>query len=267
MPSYIHPTAIIADGAEIGENVSIGAFCSIGEHVRIGDHCVLHPSVIIDGHTEIGASNQIFSYAVLGMAPQHLRYEGEPSTLVIGDHNLIREHVTFHPGTAVGDMTTRIGSHGMFMVGSHIGHDSVIGDHVIMANNVQIGGHVHIGDRSYIGAMVGVHPFVRIGKNTIIGGMSKVEHDVIPFSRVDGNQCYLNGINVIGLERSGYSRESIRQIRAAFKDLFRGEGSFDDRVALAHNTYAGDKDVKVMLDFITASEKRPIMQVNRNGKS
>ena len=153
------------------------------------------------------------------------------------------------------------------MAGSHIAHDCVIGDHVVMANGVQVGGHVHIGGRCYIGSLVGVHPFVRVGRNVIIGGMSKVEHDVIPFSRVNGNQCYLDGINIIGLERNGFSRESIRHIRAAFKDIFKAEGRFDERVALAMKTYADNEDVKEILDFITTNEKRPIMQVNRHGKS
>jgi UDP-N-acetylglucosamine acyltransferase len=267
MPSHIHPTAIIADGAIIGENVTIGANCYIGANVQIGDNSVLHQSVVIDGHTQIGTGNQIFPFAVLGMAPQHFRYAGEPSTLVIGDNNQIREHVSMHPGTAVDNMTTCVGSHGMFMAGSHIAHDCVIGDHVVMANGVQVGGHVHIGDRCYIGALVGVHPFVRVGRNVIIGGLSKVEQDVIPFSRINGNPCFLDGINVIGLERNGFDRESIRHIRAAFKDIFKAEGGFDERVALAMKTHAGNQNVKDILDFITANEKRPIMQVKRHGQS
>ena len=152
------------------------------------------------------------------------------------------------------------------MAGSHIAHDCVIGDHVVMANGVQVGGHVHIGDRCYIGALVGVHPFVRVGRNVIIGGLSKVEQDVIPFSRINGNPCFLDGINIIGLERNGFNRESIRHIRAAFKDIFKAEGSFDKRVALAMKTHAGNQDVKNILDFITANEKRPIMQVKRHGQ-
>ena len=163
MPAEIHPTAIIASGAEIGDNVSIGPYCCIGDNVRIGNDTVLHQSVIIDGYTDIGEGNEIFPHAVLGKAPQHTRYKGEASTLTIGHNNLIREHVTMHPGTEVGGMVTRIGSNGMFMAGSHIAHDCVVEDHVIFSNYVQVGGHVHIGKHCYLGALVGVHPFVRIG--------------------------------------------------------------------------------------------------------
>ena len=267
MPAEIHPTAIIASGAEIGDNVSIGPYCCIGDNVRIGNDTVLHQSVIIDGYTDIGEGNEIFPHAVLGKAPQHTRYKGEASTLTIGHNNLIREHVTMHPGTEVGGMVTRIGSNGMFMAGSHIAHDCVVEDHVIFSNYVQVGGHVHIGKHCYLGALVGVHPFVRIGRNTIIGGLAKVESDIIPFSRADGNACYVDGINIIGLERNGFSKASIKTLRRAYKDLFKAEGSFEERLARAQAKYAGDEDVKVILDFITSNEKRAIMQANRNGKS
>lgn len=267
MPSHIHPTAIIADGAEIGENVTIGAFCCIGQNVKIGNNTIIHQSVIIDGYTQIGSGNQFFPGAVIGMSPQQIRYAGEVSRLIIGDNNMIREHVSIHPGTADGDLTTRVGSNGMFMAGSHIAHDCVVDDHVILANHVQVAGHVQLGQSCYLGGMAGIVPFARIGRNAIIGGMSKVDQDVIPFGRVDGNKCYLEGINVIGLKRNGFSKERIKTILAAFKDLFKKNESFDDCIAKASQTYADNEDVKVILDFIAAGEKRAIMQAKRNGKS
>lgn len=266
MPTFIHPTATVDDNAEIGENVSIGAYCFIGPHVKIGDDTNIHQNVIIEGHTSLGKENQVFPYAVLGTAPQHMKYDGEASTLEIGDRNQIREHVTMHRGTAGGGMRTVIGSHGMFMVGSHIAHDCHVGDHVILVNHVMVGGHVMIDDHTYLGGMTGVQPFVRIGRNVVIGGMSKVDNDVIPFAKAMGNRCFLDGINLIGLERNGFTKQQINTIRSAYKAIFRDKnGTFRERFHKVKESYGQDENVRMILEFIESDHDRPIMQANGNG--
>ncbi len=268
MATLIHPTATVDDKADLGENVSIGAYCFIGPDVTIGDRTTIHQNVIIEGHTSLGKNNHVFPYAVLGTAPQHMKYEGEASTLEIGDHNHIREQVTMHRGTADGGMRTIIGSHGMFMVGSHIGHDCHVGDHVILVNHVMVGGHVVIDDYTYLGGMAGVQPFVRIGRNVVIGGMSKVDNDVIPFAKAMGNRCYLDGINLIGLERNGFTKAQINTIRSVYKSIFRNNtGTFRERIAQVKDTYGHNDHAKIILDFIESDHNRPIMQANGNGNS
>lgn len=177
----IHPTAIIAKTAKLAKDVNVGPYCVIDGEVEIGEGTELKSHVAVSGRTKIGKHNTIFPFASLGHAPQDLKYKGEKSELVIGDHNTIREHVTMNPGTEGGGMLTKVGSHNLFMMSAHVAHDCMVGDHVILANNATLGGHVQVGDYAIIGGLSAVHQFVRIGMGAIIGGMSGVEHDVIPF--------------------------------------------------------------------------------------
>lgn len=266
MATSIHPTAIVANGAQLGVDVTIGAFSVIGGQVTIGDNTYLHSSVVIDGRTSLGSNNQVFPFTCLGTPPQHVKYEGEESTLTIGNNNLIREHVTMHKGAKVGAMHTEIGSNNMFMVGSHVAHDCILGDHILMANNAILGGHVEVGDNVYIGGGTAVQQFVRIGHSTIIGGKSAVIEDVIPFARAVGNRCRLVGINVIGLRRQGFSKTRIADLRAAWHLLFKDKdsGTFKERLAEVKTRYGGHADVKEIIAFIDAKGKQPIMQAGED---
>ena len=196
MQTTIHPTALVSETAALGQNVTIGAYCVIGDKVTLGDNVTLHSHVVIDGNTKLGQGSEVFSFASLGLAPQHTHYEGEDSELIIGRNNVIREYVTFHPGTAVGNMRTVIGDNNLFYVGSHIAHDCIVGSHVILANGVNVGGHVEVGDYAYFGGNSAIHPFVRIGSHSIIGGGTAVTADVIPFGLASGPRAALHGLNL-----------------------------------------------------------------------
>ena len=231
MTQKIHPTAIINAGAQIGSGVEIGAFSIIGENVKIGEGTVIKSHVVIEGDTEIGKNNVIFPFAVIGVVPQDLKFRGEKSKLIIGDNNTIREHVTIHLGTQDGAMVTRVGSNCLFMVASHIAHDCIVGNHVILANNATLAGHVEVGDHSVIGGLSAVHQFVRIGRGAMIGGMSGVEHDVIPYGLVMGERAALAGLNIVGMKRRGIEREEIHALRNFFKKVFAEKnGGFSARV-------------------------------------
>ena len=257
MSVSIHPTAIIHENAKIGIDVEIGAYSCIGADVIIHDHVKIHSHVVVDSHTEIGAGTEIFPFAVLGQAPQHLRFEGEASKLIIGERNIIREHVTMHRGTAIGAMETIVGNDGFFMVGTHIAHDCIVGDGVIMANGVGLGGHVEIGNHVVMGAYSAVHQFVRIGDYTMIGGKATILGDVIPFAVVTGERAHLSGLNLIGLKRRGFDKDTISALRGAYRDLFEGEGTFDDRLS-ALNADTQDEVVQKLLDFIANNSDRPL---------
>jgi UDP-N-acetylglucosamine acyltransferase len=194
----IHSTAIVSSKATIGKDVQIGPFCVIGADVVLGDGVVLRSHVVVEGRTRVGPGTEIFPFASIGHCPQDLKYAGEPSELVIGANNTIREYVTMNPGTTGGGMVTTVGDGGLFMVGVHVAHDCRIGDRVIMANNATLAGHVIIEDDAIIGGLAAVHQYVRIGRRAMVGGMSGVEHDVIPFGLVMGDRATLNGLNVIG---------------------------------------------------------------------
>lgn len=220
MSAKIHPSAIIGNKAQIGADVEIGAFCVIGDDVKIGDKSVLKSHVVIDGDTTIGKNNVIFPFASIGLAPQDLKFRGEKSRVEIGDNNSIREHVTIHLGTQDGSMVTKIGNNCLLMVGVHIAHDCVVGDHAILANNATLAGHVVLGDHVVIGGLSAVHQFVRIGSGAMIGGMSGVEADVIPNGLVMGERAFLAGLNLVGMKRRGVPREEIHALRHFFKEVF-----------------------------------------------
>lgn len=253
--SQIHQTAIIDPKATIGQNVTIGPYCVIGPNVTLGDNVELKAHVVIDGHTTLGDNCKVFSFASLGSAPQDLKYHGEPSQLIIGKNNVIREHVTMNPGTEGGGMKTTVGDDGLFMVGIHVAHDCEIGNRVIMANNATLGGHVKVGDQVLIGGLAAVHQFIRIGSFAVIGGMSGVESDVIPYGRVKGERAHLAGLNLVGLERGGFEKDTVKILQRVTKQLFDGEGTLDERIAQISQEYANDKAVMQVIEFAKARER------------
>jgi UDP-N-acetylglucosamine acyltransferase len=254
--SEIHSTAIVEEGARIGSGVHIGPFSVIGPDVELGDRVELASHVVVTGHTRVGAGTRIWPFASIGHRPQDLKYAGETSYLEIGARNMIREHVTMNPGTTGGGLTTRVGDGGLFMMGAHVGHDCRLGDNVIMANNATLAGHVEIGDFAFLGGLCAVHQFVRIGAHAMVGGMTGVEKDVIPFGTVIGNRAELGGLNVVGLRRRGFDRESIHALRDAYRAVFFGEGSLVERAAAAAQRYPDVAPVQEMVAFILADTSR-----------
>ncbi|MDH5411523.1 MAG: acyl-ACP--UDP-N-acetylglucosamine O-acyltransferase [Alphaproteobacteria bacterium] len=257
--SSIHETAVIDPAAKIGANVSIGPYCVIGPDVSLGDDVVLKAHVVVDGLTEIGDGTQIFPFASIGSQPQDLKFGGEKSRLIIGRNNVIREHVTMNPGTAGGGLETRVGDNGLFMIGTHVAHDCQVGNHVIMANNATLAGHVTVGDFAVIGGLAAVHQFVRIGEHAMIGGLSGVEHDVIPFGSVMGERASLSGLNIIGLKRRGFDRETIHGIRAAYRELFGGDGTMEERLGTVVADFAANAVVQQVVAFIRAESRRGLV--------
>jgi len=258
MSQNIHPTAIIEDGARIGENVSIGPFCVIGPDVVIGDGCELKSHVVVAGLTEIGERCVIFPFASLGQPPQDLKFNGEKTRLKIGKNNAIREYVTMNPGTVTGANETIVGDNCLFMVGAHVAHDCIVGNNVIVANNGTLAGHVEVGDFAIIGGLSAVHQFIRVGAYSIIGGCTGVDSDVIPYGRVKGERGHLMGLNLIGLERQGLSRDTIRTLQKAFNKLFNEEGTLEQRIEMLENEFGDDKVIAKILDFAKAKTKHPL---------
>lgn len=255
---YIHPTAIVEKGAELQNNVHIGPYCIIGSEVTLAAGVQLYSHVYITGKTYIGESTQVFPFACLGDAPQSLKYKGEPTELIIGKKTIIREHVTIHRGTAQGGGITRIGNDGFFMVATHIAHDCIIGNGVIMANNTTLGGHVHVGDYVNMGGLCAIHQFVRIGKHAMIGGMSGVENDVIPYGSVMGDRARLSGLNIIGLKRRGFSREDIHSLRNAYRLLFAPEGTLLERLEDVADLFKGNEAVIDIITFMKSQTDRAL---------
>ena len=258
--SQIHPTAIVAPGAELAGDVVIGPYCVIGRDVRLGRRVSLRSHAVVDGRTTIGEGTRLFPFASIGLEPQDLKYRGEKSELVIGCNNTIREYVTMNPGTAGGGMVTRIGNDCLFMVGAHVAHDCQIGNHVVMANNATLAGHVVVEDYAVLGGLSAVHQFVRIGKHAMIGGMSGVERDVIPYGQVMGDRARLYGLNIIGMQRRGFSREDIQGLRNAYQFLFSTDGTFIDRVNETAERFSGIGPVDDIIEFIRADSSRAICQ-------
>ncbi len=261
----IHPTAIVASGAKLANDVSIGPYSIVGANVELLAGVRLMSHVVIDGHTQVGADTVIYPFASIGMPPQDMKYGGEFSELKIGAKNVIREHVTMNPGTEGGGMLTRIGDECLFMVASHVAHDCQIGDHVIMANNAALGGHVSVGDWAILGGLSAVHQFVRIGRHAIVGGMSGVEHDVIPYGSVMGDRARLAGLNLVGLKRRGFGRNAIHDMRRAFRLLFAQEGTMTERLADVSELFNTIEPVMDIVDFIQTDSSRPICQPKGEG--
>lgn len=260
MVSLIHPTALIDPSARLGQNVRIGPWCQIGPGVTLGEgvHVISH--VVIEGDTTIGAGVTIFPFVTVGLAPQDLKYRGEQTRTEIGPRTQLREHCTIHRGTVTGTGITRIGADCLLMAVTHVAHDCDIGNHVIIANNVVMGGHVTIGDNAVIGGAAALHQFVRIGRGAMVGGVSGVEADVIPFGSVLGNRARLAGMNLIGLKRRGYDHAQRHRLRAAFRRLFGGHGVFAARLAAVRSEFAHDPLVVELLAFIDAPSKRGLIR-------
>lgn len=256
----IHPTALVAPGAKLGTGVSIGPFCTVGPNTVIDDFARLVSHVVVDGHTSIGARAMIFPFATIGLPPQDLKYNGEPTTCEIGAGTQIREHCSIHRGTATGAGATRVGAGCLLMAVVHVAHDCHLGDHVIIANNVVMGGHVQIGDHAVIGGSAALHQYVRIGRAAMVGGVSGVEGDVIPFGSVIGNRARLAGLNVIGLRRRGFDKAEIQRLRAAFRLLFSAAGVFSTRLVETRSKYGADPLVAEILAFIDASSGRGLIR-------
>ncbi len=219
----IHNTAIIGKKALIGNNVTIGPYCVIDDNVKIGNNNIIYTSTFITGNTDIGDENNFFPFCSIGSIPQDLKYEGENSKLIIGDKNIFREHSTVNPGTLGDNMETIIGNSSLFMVGSHIAHDCIIGDQVIMANQATLGGHVHVDNNAVLGGLSAVHQFCKIGKMAMIGGLSAVENDVIPYGLALGNRAKLIGINIVGLKRANFDKITIREYANTVDKIFNGK--------------------------------------------
>tara|TARA_Y100001970_G_scaffold232218_1_gene288976 strand:- start:12986 stop:13765 length:780 start_codon:yes stop_codon:yes gene_type:complete len=253
----IHNTAIVDKKAKISENVEIGPYSIIGPDVEIGENSILHSHVNVVGNTKIGNNNQIYPFASIGTPPQDLKYKGEDNSLIIGDNNKFREYVNINPGTAQGGRKTSIGNNNLFMVYCHVAHDCIISDNIVLANNVQVGGHVQIGENAIVGGSCAIHQFSRIGESAMIGGMTGVLSDVIPYGLSMGNRNSLTGLNLIGLRRAKVSNENIKKIQMAYKIIFKTV-NFRKNIENLDPQLKDNQFVKKILDFINSDKKRPI---------
>ena len=253
-----HPTAIVEDGARIGEGVSIGPYCIVGPDAELGDGVELISHVVVAGRTKIGPRTRIFPFASIGHQPQDLKFKGEPSTLVIGADCIIREGVTMNPGTEGGGLETVVGDRCAFLANSHVGHDCRVGNNVIFSNNVMLAGHCIVGDFAIIGGGAAAIQFARIGAHAFLGGMSGLENDLIPYGMALGNRAYLSGLNIIGLQRRGFPREKIHSLRRAYRLLFAAEGTLVERMDDVAAEFHDNPVVQEIVAFIRAGGKRSL---------
>lgn len=254
----IHPTAVVAASAQLGQDVVVGPFAVVGPQVRLGDRTRLHSHVIVDGDTWLGTDCEVFPYAVLGTTPQDKKLRaGDPAgRLRIGNHNRIREHATIHGGTSFGGGLTQIGDHNMLLVGCHIGHDATVGNHVVFTNGAMAAGHTHIGDRAILGAMVGIHQFARIGELAMVGAGAMVSNDAPPFSMVQGDRARLVGVNAVGLHRNGYTTAQKAAIKRTFRLLFWRSGTMHQRLEAVRNApFAHEPACQKILAFVAQSQR------------
>ena len=253
----IHETAIIDKKTKIFSNVSIGPYSVIGPDVEIGESTIIHSHVNISGHTKIGKRNKIYPFASIGNDPQDLKYNGEETKLIIGDKNTIREYVTINPGTVGDGGKTIIGNNCLFMISSHVAHDCLVGNNVIIANNVPLGGHVIIEDNVVIGGNSAVQQFTRIGKMAMIGGMTGVLNDVIPYGLSTGNRNFLQGLNLIGLRRAKFENKEILGLNEAYKKIFATK-NLTENINKLNGSFNDNLLVKEVIEFITKDKKRSI---------
>jgi UDP-N-acetylglucosamine acyltransferase len=254
--ALIHASSVIAPGAVIGPGCVIGPFCTIGPEAVLEEGVELLSHVVIEGQTRIGTGAKLSAYASVGLAPQDLKYKGEPTGVELGARTQLREHVTVHRGSVGGDGTTRVGADCLLMACSHIGHDCQLGERVILANNVMLGGHVRVGEQSFLGGGAAIHQMVRIGRQAMVGGLAGVTNDVPPFGNVFGLPARLVGLNVIGLRRRGFSRENLHALRSAFRLLFRDPGTFAARLDAAAERFAGDALVEEVIAFLRSGDRK-----------
>ena len=254
-PATIHPTAVVCPQAKIGHDCFVGPYCVVGDEVVLGDNVRLESHVVVDGRTSIGADTHVFPFVSVGLASQDLKYKGEPSETQIGARNKIREFVTIHRGTAGGGMLTKIGDDCLIMAQSHIAHDCVIGDGVIMANAATLAGHVVIEDRANVGAYSGIHQFCRVGKEAYIGGYSVVVKDALPFALTVGNHAKCYGLNITGMKRRGYARETIDTLHHAFHLLLSAKLNTSQAVERIKTEITESAEVTYLLRFIEESDR------------
>ena len=253
----IHSSAIINKKSKISENVNIGPYCVIGPDVEIDTNTILHSHVNIVGNTKIGKNNEIFPFASIGTNPQDLKYKGESNSIIIGDNNKLREYVNINPGTTQGGTVTKLGNNNLLMVYCHVAHDCNLGDNIVLANNVQVGGHVTIEDNAIIGGSCAIHQFSRIGKLAMVGGMTGVLSDVIPFGLSLGNRNNLVGLNLIGLRRAKISNENIKMLQKFYDTVFCNK-NFRLNLENLDVDIKENKYVKTIIEFINSDKKRPI---------
>ncbi len=257
--TFIHDTAIVSPGASIGSDCHIGPFCTVGEGVRLGDGVRLESHVVVDGDTEVGSGTHIFPFASVGLAPQDLKYKGEPTKTVIGERNQIREFVTVHRGTEGGGGVTKIGDGNLLMAQAHVAHDCTVGNEVIMANAATLAGHVEVADRANIGAYSGVHQFCRIGLEAFVGGYSVVVKDAPPFAIIQGNHAKCYGLNTLGMKRRGYSREAISKLHNAFRLLLSSKLNTTQAIERIREEIEGSAEVDLLIDFIEGSKRGVVL--------
>ncbi len=257
-----HPTAVVHPGARLGDGVRVGPYAVIGEEVSLGRDTIVDANSIVDGFTTIGERNRIFPFASIGMEPQDKKFQGEKSTLEVGDDNIFREFVTIHRGTSLGGGRTTIGNDNLFMAYTHIAHDCVVGSHNIFANAATLGGHVVVSDNANVSAHCGVHQFCRIGDFAYLGGYTVVTQDVLPFSLTVGNRARLYGINTVGLERRGFSRERIAAIRSAYRVLQQSKLNISQAVAQLEKDKSNE-DIRLIVDFIRESKRGVVIKRGR----
>jgi UDP-N-acetylglucosamine acyltransferase len=252
----IHSTAIVDPKSKVHPSCEIGPYCVIGGEVELGKDCLLISHVAMEGPTRIGANNKFFPFSSIGLAPQDISYKGEPTRLEIGEHNQVREYVTINRGTVKGGGLTKIGDHNLIMAYTHIAHDCRIGNHIIMANAATLGGHVTVGDWASVGALCPVHHFVRIGEHSIIGGGSTITRDVLPFSKTSaerGTRAY--GLNTVGLERRGFTKERIKKLHHAYRILLASKLNTSQALEKLKSEADCGEDVAMLIHFIEASER------------
>ena len=253
----IHDTAIISETSKLGDNVEIGAYSIIGPNVKISNNTKIHSHVNITGNTSIGSGNEIFPFSSIGTPPQDLKYKGEKNSLIIGNNNKFREYVNINPGTEQGGGVTKIGNNNLFMVYCHVAHDCTVSNNIVLANNVQVGGHVFIENNAIIGGSCAVHQFSRIGESSMIGGMTGVLSDVIPFGLSLGNRNSLAGLNLIGLRRAKVSNENIKIIQEAYNVIFKS-ANFRSNIENLKSDIKKNQFVSKIIDFINSDKKRAI---------
>jgi len=251
----IHPSAVVARGAELDSGVEIGPYAVIGPRVRIGKNTWIGPHVVIEGHTTLGCENRVFQFASVGAIPQDKKYRGEDSLLIIGNRNTIREFATLNPGTTGGGMVTRIGDDNLFMVYSHVAHDCIIGNHVILANSAALGGHVALEDYATLTALAAVHQFTRIGESAYIGAGSMVSLDVPPYCLASGDRAHLYGLNLIGLKRRGLEPTQVAAIKKAYRTLFTEGLALRDALARICQEHPSSLEVAHLAEFIASSQR------------
>jgi len=251
----IHPTAVVSPEAKIGDDVKVGPYCRIGPRVRIGNGCRFESHIVVEGPTEIGEDNHFYPFGTIGLQPQDLKFKGEETFLTIGNHNVFREYVNIHRGTKGGGRRTSIGDHNYLMAYVHVGHDSTLGNHTILANAATLAGHVIIEDHATVGAFSGVHQFCRVGTHGYVGGYSVVTKDVLPYSKtVSERDTHAYGPNILGLERKGFSPDQIRNIKAAFRLLLQSKLNTTQAVE-AIKAKLKSPEVQVILDFIETTDR------------